>query len=68
MGIVQTQEVPHRGRAPRGARQRNRKYYHAHRETIRARQAEANKTKQAAMKAGQKATSLSSFGRRLSRA
>jgi hypothetical protein len=37
-----------------GARRRNRKYYHAHRETIRARQTEAHKTKRAAIKAAQK--------------
>ena len=61
MGIGRPKKYHTEEERREGARQRNRKYYNAHRETIRARQAEANKTKQAAMKAGQKVTSLSSF-------
>ena len=38
-------------------RQRNRKHYLAHREAIRARQAERARKRRAAMKAGQKGTS-----------
>jgi hypothetical protein len=38
------------------ARQRNRKYYNAHREALSVRRAEAHKTKRAAMKAMRKNT------------
>ena len=37
-----------------GARQRNRKYYNAHREALSVRRAKAYKRKRAAIKAGQK--------------
>ena len=40
-----------------GARQRNRKYYNAHREALSVRRAKAYKRKRAAIKAGQKETS-----------
>jgi hypothetical protein len=38
------------------ARQRNRKYYNANRETLNARHTERDRKKRAAMKAGQKVT------------
>ena len=51
----QTQEIRHRGRAPRSRSPENRKYYNAHREAISARR--AFERKRAAIEVGQKVTS-----------